>query len=1750
MIHLAISVVGRCLHFWARQLITFYNLLLMIIGCVLFGLVSQIETGHWKNFISEYTLFRDISVIIASCMLLLGSFGVCAVCTRKSTFAVPYIFLTCGLIAAEVIVASMLDDFSSDITSASNALRASSPVSFDGEKQMSHIGREWTDTYDRYDCQFSTRDSAQMDCTHEDGGWFEDFYNKQCLREDFEVQGRTFRIPKGGECEPETCIARFDVIAGLDQAVDSFCTCQCNLVKVVQQQQEASKSIVVMLAVLQILSLLVMFGVIQGEIAHRAARRRAKRSREGVSTFTLLYAQFVGSRQLFFLFFVIIFFGWTTIQWLNNGLVKIEPKRFELDASRRLYVDADHCEIIFENNKTAPSGTMTAVVSLKKPRMLSGDPSTFMSLCELNSSLARHFDPVCRKQQYPSGAALGLSLGCTNLTEAEQLASSHMCIMNLADKTFADAAYGDWSCQIALVSHANDTFPPLTVRSTEGLLYDGLTRVHIRDMEEDMIKTATHNLGTEEAEDANLAQTWSSSRYDFCAEHLRFSTVDITAPDAFIKLDCFSADRMRLVDLDHSHFHVFSDSFGVKDEADRPAGHLTDPHPLEGEGGKGVDVKLQNGDLYVWEDRVLNLHYTNEATVVDGRSKLCLAADRVYTQCKDRHEGAEYTLTPANPLSAALDELLDALPVGANATRVCPRQLAQPPAFNSTHVSVTNNVGVPSRADEIRAVIKQRQICFHACAAVDCCGWQLHPLPLVKKGKAGAAAYESDEGAVLAVCFLTIVTDSPAPAPSPNITAAPTAVPTAGPTSAPTGTPTGAPTAPTDAPSAAPTKAPTVPTDAPTAAPTSVNDTWAPTDAPTAAPTDEPTAAPTGAPTDAPTDVPTDAPTDEPTAAPTDAPTDAPTPPPTDAPSAAPTDAPTAAPTSSGDTHAPTDAPTAAPTKAPTSTGYTYAPTSTPTAAPTPGPLTCDTVSMELKEEAMDCLVNAGSHYVQFVGNPIGVVVSYDWRTDSTRFLDPSTNVSVCASAGKACASVVASNSTNSTNSSSGTIDRVWSNATNSSCPPLLPTASDLGMNVSEPEEEEEHYNHVHVEAGVFVDTVFEKGKVYNRDRASMAFEEIEAGARDQVQVYPMQTTSPSFSDQVVKRLKDLFHHDGAARPDENMVELDVIMEGLPVGVFTYYSNSVYAYIQPFQLAFISGGLLTPKYAGFELEVVDTFCPVVYAPKKEVAKEVLSIVYEQLYAALEPLPEWAIFTFRQLNNSYRGAVHPPAVETAVVQTYVFERTQDGPKPYRLITLEQAIKESTTFQLLLLINGLLVLCTAVTIVYLVTRLLTKRRFDVLLELVSNFREDLGGREYTLLEGKRFKIESQSKSEGVRVEYQVEVKTGKRGTRGDVYIVLRGHTERTREVPLLNPHGRRSFKANGTDTFPISAANVGVVKGIDIRHEGNSGGAWRLKSVIVRTPRMVKIKKPPYFVQQEFKCVPLSVRDGLLKDGDEDPLSIDGDPNHMIKDTIKDTPDDDFDEPPEKARCCGGCCACVECCPGCSIMTMFDDEEAYDEEDYLVGEADQSQLSVENRRIVNVQIVRMFEPTASIFWLVDVMLCVKNHRNHIRATVKEGEGEIVGVAREDMCKQYKLKLMNKFMDMWQSRTMRGLDDIKDKYPELKSTLQVDDNDEVICDQYGKPVGQTLIRRAKLEEGWTAAHCVTLMSDMSEAEKKKERTRDTMDRSENFDIFDKSRSGALTASELQVCVVYVVLCILATDSSCRYVCWRGAAILMTAS
>ena len=126
-----------------------------------------------------------------------------------------------------------------------------------------------------------------------------------------------------------------------------------------------------------------------------------------------------------------------------------------------------------------------------------------------------------------------------------------------------------------------------------------------------------------------------------------------------------------------------------------------------------------------------------------------------------------------------------------------------------------------------------------------------------------------------------------------------------------------------------------------------------------------------------------------------------------------------------------------------------------------------------------------------------------------------------------------------------------------------------------------------------------------------------------------------------MQRLQELFHYDEAEMPIEDVVDIDILAEGIPLGTFTWYKNMVYSFIPPETLSFISLDLLNPLRTRVSLELVDNFCPLPYMQNLEAEKEVLNRVYEVLFSALEPLPKHNIFTFVQLKRTYQGGVFDP-----------------------------------------------------------------------------------------------------------------------------------------------------------------------------------------------------------------------------------------------------------------------------------------------------------------------------------------------------------------------------------------------------------------------------------------------------------------------------------------------------------------------------
>eukprot|EP00937_MAST-01D_sp_MAST-1D-sp2_P004510 g4510.t1 len=654
-------------------------------------------------------------------------------------------------------------------------------------------------------------------------------------------------------------------------------------------------------------------------------------------------------------------------------------------------------------------------------------------------------------------------------------------------------------------------------------------------------------------------------------------------------------------------------------------------------------------------------------------------------------------------------------------------------------------------------------------------------------------------------------------------------------------------------------------------------------------------------------------------------------------------------------------------------------------------------------------------------------------------------------------------------------------------------------------------HNHVQVETGVFVDTVYDSGKTFVRNQATKSFT---AAARPAVAVRNRKrviSVKPSFSGVDIARLRALFHYDDATMPTEDVVTLDILAEGIPLGTFTWYKNIVYSFIAPEVLSFISMDLLNPTSTTMRLELVDNFCPIPYLQNLEAEKEVLNAVYESLYEALEPLPKFNVFTFVQLNRTYQGAVNEAGGAFATATEYVFQRDDSSPKLYRLITKEQAIKDSVIFQFLISINIVLTLLSAFLFSYFVVRLLSIKRLSLLRELVATYRADLGGLGYLRLEAEIKQKEAQSKSEGKKMEYQIVVRTGKKvgaGTEGRIYVTLIGHHVMTREIELVDSPSmgsRNLFQAGAISRFTVSAADVGAVCVVRVRHEMSLSGlnaspSWFLDGITIFTDRMVQSKKPPYLdVREEytFPCgrwLAKSKESNGVDEGLVQELESKGgkkDSRGLFATLMTSNPLSGLGKKRKSAQ---------------------DNDEDEDEE-----ERHETVLDEAHRRELIRIVAGQLEARSSPFWLVDALICVKRHQDRVKET---GGKDIPPAEVEETVKMFKTKLMNKYLSVWNEKVEEARADIQRRWRGMKSTLELDENgDRVIDPKTGDSVGDTVIRQG-LHKGYRVK--TVLLSDLPAEEKEKRKLAKTREMEVNFALFDTSGTGDLDAAELRVCLL----------------------------
>merc|ERR1711871_1005397 len=553
--------------------------------------------------------------------------------------------------------------------------------------------------------------------------------------------------------------------------------------------------------------------------------------------------------------------------------------------------------------------------------------------------------------------------------------------------------------------------------------------------------------------------------------------------------------------------------------------------------------------------------------------------------------------------------------------------------------------------------------------------------------------------------------------------------------------------------------------------------------------------------------------------------------------------------------------------------------------------------------------------------------------------------------------------------------------------------------------------------------------------------------------------------------------------------------------------NMVYSFIPPETLSFISLDLLNPLRTRVSLELVDNFCPLPYMQNLEAEKEVLNRVYEVLFSALEPLPKHNIFTFVQLKRTYQGGVFNPGGAFDIATEYVFKRDDSTEKMYRLITKNQAIRENVTFVLLIGINIALTLLSALLFSYFCIKLLRLKRFTLLREMVGSYRADIGAILYLQMEKEFKKKELQLKSESTRIDYTIVVKTGDKigaGTSGRVFITIVGNYDESREIELRDAEsmGNRSLFDKGmVSRFNVSAADVGPVARVRIRHEMNLGGlnatpSWYLKAISVQTPRTLKSSKPPYLDVREsfeFPCNRWFAKSRAangVNEGLEQVLEAKG-----------------------RSSSDGGMFSGIKNPLSGSFLSSDPGEEESDDE---FEEQEDLILDEDNRRALVLTMTEQLQPKACPFWLVDAMICVQRRQ----FVVKRSGKEIPPTEVEETVKMFNVKMMNKYLSVWKDKVEEARIELRRTFKGMRGNLMLDElGNRVIDPATGQPVGETLIRQG-INKGYRAK--VVLVSDLPEATKKKMEQAEDREMESNFHLFDTTGTGDLDASELRVAML----------------------------
>eukprot|EP00937_MAST-01D_sp_MAST-1D-sp2_P001793 g1793.t1 len=648
-------------------------------------------------------------------------------------------------------------------------------------------------------------------------------------------------------------------------------------------------------------------------------------------------------------------------------------------------------------------------------------------------------------------------------------------------------------------------------------------------------------------------------------------------------------------------------------------------------------------------------------------------------------------------------------------------------------------------------------------------------------------------------------------------------------------------------------------------------------------------------------------------------------------------------------------------------------------------------------------------------------------------------------------------------------------------------------------------FNRVQVESGGFDDNVHKPGTSVDRDGYPRP-----RPLHSTINGADNLSTAISFAARDKERLQSLFHHDGAKQPENvQIVDLYITGEGLPRGHFTWYSNPIYAFLSPYVLSFISLNLLTPQSMSFELELVENFCPTSHTIDQQAVKSVLMSMYQELYDAVQPLPRFSVMGFRHVGGVYQGIAPERVPRPVVLDDFIFARDEASAQQYKVLTKAQAINGNTMFQVLIGLNIILTAVTAVLFAYFAARVSSTQRRKAVLELVEIYRRDIAGSLYMRMEEEHQKLEIDQNSHSKRVLYTVTVRTAKgrsSGTRGRVYVVLVGKTDETSEIPLIDDQGRQVFMPGCVATFAVTAADVGVIESVRVRHDPDlvsyNGPDWLLNSMSVQTPRYVPSDEPPFLDVPEVSHFPcnrwfIDVSDNV---GANDQKDMESGLTQEIKcaATLKAPLGPAGGRPRRMPK---------------QAAPAADDGGDSEDEDVVNTMHDEISLDADRRNLLNREVTDVLSPRASVFWLIDVGLCVQRQRAMV---AQMGAAEDPATA-DETCRVFRQRLMHKYINKWRGKVDEARKEIGQRFPQIRSTLELDaDGHRIVDPETGNSKGKTVIRQG-VAQGYRAKK--VLISDMSMEEKRNMRKEKEHAMEQNFQAFDTNGDNSLSASMLQV-------------------------------